>query len=148
MTVWFVTCILSSKSMVLANSLLKQTNCRKNALPGYIATINFYGAKYLRTPLGPGPGPFTPSTPAFSTGFCCVRRHTKPIIFNQLDCAIYLSSLIMTSFLRKSLEKAAVNNGEQCISKTPSEKPEKFLLKFLNDNKQNLLTTDFEGKNR
>ena len=48
MTLRFVTCILSSKSTVLANILLKQINCHNNALQRFIAMINFYGTKYLR----------------------------------------------------------------------------------------------------
>ena len=43
-----------------ANTLLKQINCHKNALQIHIAITKFYGTKYL---WGPGPGPFTPSTP-------------------------------------------------------------------------------------
>ena len=50
------------KSTVLANTL-KQINCHKNALKRYIAISTFMAPRIYGPLRGPGPGPFTPSTP-------------------------------------------------------------------------------------
>ena len=57
---WFVSSILSSKSMVLANTL-KQITCQKNALQRYITISTFIAQGIWRPHRGPFPGPFTPS---------------------------------------------------------------------------------------